>query len=526
MGSAFDFVVVGSGSAGCVLAARLSEDADARVLLLEAGGPDNAREIRIPAGFPKLFKSAIDWALETEPQAHMGGRRCYWPRGKVLGGCSSINAMIYIRGHRADYDGWRDLGNPGWGYADVLPYFKKSEDNSRGGDEFHGVGGPLAVCDPIEPNPLSRAFVDAAAAFGLARNPDFNGASQLGCGFYQVTQRNGARVSAADAFLKLALGRRNLSVATGARATRVLFDGTHAVGVEFVREGQIQAARAEREVILAAGAIHSPQLLLLSGIGPAEHLRSLGLPVIADVPGVGANLHDHLFLPVAFECIRPVSLDRAETLGNFLRWKFLRSGPFTSNIAEAGGFLRRDSRRAAPDLQFHFGPAYYLDHGFTRPEGRGFTLGPTLIRPESRGSLRLRSADPADSPLLDPNYLAAEGDVRLLVDGIRICREIAAQSAFDPYRGEETHPGTTCVTESDLATYVRRVGETVYHPVGTCRMGSDSLAVVDAELRVRGVERLRVADASVMPTIIGGNTNAPVIMIAEKAAYLIRSSPR
>lgn len=518
----FDFVIVGAGSAGCVLAARLSEDLQARILLLEAGGRDTAREIRIPAAFPKLFKSEYDWAFQTEPQSSLGGRRCYWPRGKVLGGSSSINAMIYIRGHRSDYDRWREAGNPGWGYADVLPYFKKSENNERGGGEFHGVGGPLNVADLRQTNPLSRAFVEAAAAFGLPRNTDFNGAEQAGAGFYQVTQKNGLRWSAADAFLKPALRRSNLTVWTGAQATRVLFESRRAVGVEHIREGRKETARALREVILAGGAILSPHLLMLSGLGPADHLRAAGIYVLADLPGVGASLQDHLFLPVAFECLRPVSLDKAETFSNLLRWAVFRKGPLTSNIAEAGGFLHRESRIAAPDLQFHFGPAYYLDHGFTKPGGCGFTLGPTLIRPESRGSIQLSSANPLDPPRIDPNYLASEADAGLLVDGIKICREIAAQKPFEPYRGRETHPGASCASETQIAAYVRRTAETVYHPVGTCAMGANAMAVVDAELRVRGVDGLRVVDASIMPAIVGGNTNAPVVMIAEKAADLIR----
>lgn len=522
MPEGYDYVIVGAGSAGCVLANRLSEDPETTVLLLEAGGPDNKQEIRIPAAFSKLFRSRFDWAFFTEAQAHLHQRQLYWPRGKVLGGSSSINAMIYIRGNRRDYDAWRDLGNRGWGFQDVLPYFKKSEDQQRGASEYHGAGGPLHVADLRSVNPLSHAFVEAGVEIGFTRNEDFNGLEQEGVGLYQVTQKRGRRHSAADAYLKPVLGRRNLTVRTGACVTRLLLEQKRAAGVNCVRGQQSETLRAEREVILCGGAIHSPHLLMLSGIGPADSLRAMGIAVVQDLPGVGQNLQDHLFLPVAYECTQPVSLDRAETLGNFLRYLLFGRGPLTSNIAEAGGFTRTRPGLAAPDLQFHFGPVYYLNHGFVRPKGYGFSIGPTLIRPESRGAITLRSSDPFASPVIQPNYLSSDSELQVLVEGIKLARRIGGAGPFDRFRGAEQFPGAAAQGDDALAEYVRSAAETVYHPAGTCRMGQDAMAVVDDELRVRGLESLRVADASIMPTLVGGNTNAPTIMIAEKAADLIQ----
>jgi choline dehydrogenase len=521
----FDYIIVGAGTAGCVLASRLSADARARVLLLEAGGPDTRAEIRIPAAFYKLFRTDCDWAYETESQPHLNNRRLYWPRGKVLGGSSSINAMIYIRGHSSDYDHWAALGNPGWSFHEVLPFFLRAENQQRGASDFHATGGPLWVSDLRTVNPLSRAFVEAGVELGYPHNPDFNGAQQDGVGFYQCTQRHGARHSAADAYLKSALGRKNLAVLTRAQATRILFERTRAVGVEFSRDGKTETAQAGSEILLCGGAVNSPQLLLLSGVGPAAQLRALGIEVVADVPGVGENLHDHICAPVVYRSTQPVTLDHAETPVNFLRFKVFRRGPFTSIVAEAGGFLRIEPQAPAPDLQFVFGPCFYLDHGFTRPEGHGFSFGPTLLRPRSRGRITLRSADPFALPAIQPNYFAEQYDLRMMVAGVRLARRLAAARAFAPYRGEEFLPGDAADTDEALADYLRRKAETLYHPVGTCKMGParDPLAVVDCALRVRGTEGLRVADASIMPAIIGGNTNAPTFMIAEKAAALIRA---
>ncbi len=517
----FDYIIVGAGSAGCVLANRLSADPRVRVLLLEAGGPDRQREIRIPAAFPKLFKSKCDWAFYTEEQSHLLGRKLYWPRGKVLGGSSSINAMIYIRGNCLDYDHWRSMGNDGWGYEDVLPYFKRAEDQQRGASAFHGVGGPLRVEDLRTVNPLSRVLVEAGVELGVPFNPDFNGPQQEGVGFYQVTQKRGRRHSAADAYLKPALKRRNLTIRSQARATRLLFAGKRVAGVEFKVDTALIQERAAREVILCAGTIQSPQILMLSGIGPPASLEARSVRVAHDLPGVGKNLQDHLFLPVCYESIQPVSLDKADTLTNFLRYLAFKRGPLTSNIAEAGGFLKLRSDLPAPNLQILFGPVFYLDHGFTRPEGCGFSIGPALLQPASRGAISLRSANPMDFPVIQPNYLTSDSDLCVLVEGIKFARRLAHTKAFEPFRGREFCPESKVQTDEALATYVRQVAETMYHPVGTCRMGNDAMAVVDSHLRVRDIEGLRVADASVMPSITRGNTNAPTIMIAEKAADLI-----
>jgi choline dehydrogenase len=519
----YDYIIVGAGSAGCVLAARLTEDLRPRVLLLEAGGAGGAKEIRIPAAFSKLFKTGVDWNYATEPEPHLHNRRLYWPRGKVLGGSSAINAMIYIRGNRADYDYWRDLGNAGWGFAEVLPYFKKSENQERGASEYHGVGGPVNVADPRYVNPLTRAFLAATVEIGIASNPDFNGAGQDGAALYQVTQKNGVRCGAADGYLQPARERSNLTVITGAHATRVLVEAQRAVGVAFLRDGVAEEVRADREVILAGGTVNSPQLLMLSGIGPAEELKAAGISAIHDLPGVGKNLQDHPMVSVGYLCTQKISLDGAETLGNFLRWLVWKNGPLASNVAEAGLFLRTRAGLVVPDLQLLFGPAYYRGHGLVRRKEHCFGFGPTLITPESRGTIALRTADPLDAPAIRANYLSTDADLRTMIAGVRLARRLAHAKPFDQFRGEELHPGTAMQSDTEIAEFLRNELETLYHPVGTCKMGNDVLAVVDVRLRVHGIERLRVVDASIMPRVPAGNTNAPVMMIAEKAAEMIRA---
>ena len=437
----YDFVIVGGGSAGCVLAARLSEDPDHRVLLVEAGGPDDRPEIHIPAAFPKLFGTEADWNYQTVPQKGAGGRQLYWPRGKVLGGSSSINAMIYVRGHPADYDGWAADGCDGWGYADVLPYFKKSEDNARGASAYHGVGGPLRVEDPADPSAISQAFVEACQAVGLPRNPDFNGAEQEGAGLYQLTQRAGRRASTAAAFLRPARRRKNLTVWTGALARRVVVESGRAVGVEVQRGGAVETVRAEREVVVAGGAVNSPQLLMLSGIGPADALRRLGIDVVADRAGVGENLQDHLITGLRHDLEDPVSLLAAEGWRSVLDYVVRRRGGLTSNVAEAGLFVRTRAGEPAPDVQFHVAPALFEDHGRAAVTDHGFSLGPTLVRPLSRGRLWLRSADPAEAPAIDPNALGHPADLDALVAGLELAREIAAAGPLAALSAGEREPG-------------------------------------------------------------------------------------
>ncbi len=526
MSADFDYVIVGAGSAGCVLASRLSEDATTQVLLLEAGGHDRAREVRIPIAFPKLFKTPLDWNYETEPQAQLSGRRLYWPRGKLLGGCSSTNAMIYIRGAPQDYDSWHAAGATGWRYVDVLPYFKRAECQERGADSWHGGDGPLCVADPRHVHPLSRAFVAAAVECGLPANDDFNGAQQDGAGLFQVTQQRGSRHSTAAAYLAPARHRTNLEICTAAHALRVLFHNKHAVGVEFLRDGKKEQVRVRREVVLSGGAINSPQLLLQSGIGPGDQLAKLGIGVVHDAPGVGQNLQDHLVVPVLFECTTPISFASAETLFNYLKYLLIRRGPFVSNIAEAGAFIRTRPELPAADLQLHFGPAFYLDHGFVQPEGHGFTLAPTLLRPASRGSISLAARDPLAAPRIEPNYLAADSDLQLLVAGVKLARRIATTRPLADFRRRDYCPSEEAQSDEAITAHIRAHAQTIYHPVGTCRMGTDDRAVVDPRLRVHGIAGLRVIDASVMPQIPGGNTNAPVIMIAEKGADLLRGDAR
>jgi choline dehydrogenase-like flavoprotein len=515
----YDYVIVGAGSAGCVLANRLSEDPDTSVCLVEAGPPDSEEGLHIPVAFSQLYKTPFDWDFATEPEPALDGRNVYLPRGRVLGGSSSLNAMIYIRGNRRDYDGWRDLGNPGWGWDDVLPYFKRAEDNERGASEFHGAGGPLSVSDSHSMHPLADAFVEAAAATGLDRLDDFNRGEQDGVGRYQMTQRNGMRCSTAVAYLHPALPRPNLTLIPMALVTRVLFDGSRASGVEAVVDGTPTELPAAREVILCAGAYQSPQLLMLSGIGPADDLTALGIDVRLDQPAVGGNLQDHLNAGIILFTDDPTTLETAETEENVALLQTQGRGPLTSNIAEAGGFWRSRDGLDAPDIQFHFAPVMFADEGLLDPFDHAYSYGVCVVAPSSRGSVTLRSADPADKPRIVHNYLTTEEDWAATIAGIRRCLEIREQS---PLKGYERAPYEVPDGDSDEAirAHVREKSHDIYHPTSTCAMGS----VVDAELRVQGVDGLRVVDASVMPNVTRGNTNAPTIMIAEKAADLVRGT--
>ncbi|HUA47030.1 MAG TPA: GMC family oxidoreductase N-terminal domain-containing protein [Solirubrobacteraceae bacterium] len=520
----YDYVIVGAGSAGCVLANRLSADPAARVLLLEAGGKDGSPNIKIPAAFPNQFHTKLDWDFATEPEPHVDDRSLYVPRGKSLGGSSSMNAMLYVRGRPLDYDGWAAQGAPGWAYADVLPYFKRSEDNVRGGSEFHGVGGELHVGEQRSPRPIDRAFLEACTAAGIPRIADYNGPEQDGAAMFQVTQRDGRRWSSADAFLRPVLRRPNLAVRTKAMVLGVELEGERAVGVR-VRQGRDgnELVRAERQVVLCAGAIGSPQLLLLSGIGPADELRQVGVPVHHDLPGVGRNLQDHPFVTILWEVTDQQTLYGADKPKRVAEWVLRRSGPLSSTVAEVVAFVRTRSGLPAADIQFHMGAAYFDDHGAEEYDGHCIAIGPVLVSPQARGQVWLRSPDPADKPMIITNSLAAPDDLASLIAGMRLAREIANQSPLKETIVKELKPGADAVDGEDLAADLRRRLMLIYHPVGTCRMSdTDQAAVVDSHLRVHGIEGLRVVDASIMPIIPGGNTNAPTIMIAEKAADLIR----
>jgi choline dehydrogenase-like flavoprotein len=519
-----DYVIVGAGSAGCVLANRLTEDPAVRVLLIEAGRRDRHPNIKIPAAFAKQFQTKLDWDLATEPEPHCDGRSLYVPRGKGLGGSSSMNAMLYVRGNPLDYDGWAAAGAEGWGWDDVRPYFLKAEDNQRGDSEHHATGGPLRVEDERSPRPLTGRFLAACEEAGVPRIDDYNGPEQDGASLVQVTQRGGRRWSAADAYLRPAQKRPNLEVVTGALVSGVEITNGTATGVRYSRRrGGERVARAEREVILAAGAIGSPQLLMLSGVGPAAQLQEAGVPVVHDLPGVGENLQDHPYVSCVWDVPGGGSLADAEKPKALLEYLLRRSGPLSSSVAEAFAFVRSRPGLPAPDLQFHFAPAYFVDNGFEEYDGHAITMGPVLVKPQARGWVRLRSADPAAKARILTNSLSDDEDVAALVAGVRLSREIAAAGPFAEALGRELFPGAEADTDEAIAADVRRRAELLYHPVGTCRMGSDPDAVVSPALRVHGLERLRVVDASVMPLIPGGNTNAPTIMIAEKAADLIRA---
>jgi choline dehydrogenase len=513
MAESFDYVVIGAGSAGCVLANRLSEDEAARVLLLEAGGEDDADEVHIPAAFSTLFKTRYDWNYETVEQKHLGDRKAYWPRAKMLGGCSSMNAMIYIRGNRVDYDQWPE----GWSWDEVLPYFVRSERNARLSGPLHGTDGPLHVEDRRYTHELSDAWVDSAVAWGMKPTDDFNGVTQEGAGLYQVTCRRGRRWSTADAYLRPALTRSNLTVRTSALVNRILFEGTRAVGVAYSRFGEEHEVGASTEILLCGGAINSPQVLMLSGVGPAAHLRELGIDVVANLPGVGENLHDHPAAPMLWRTKGTTDLVSLATPSRLLRWQATGRGPFASNIGEAGAFFHTRDGLPAPDMQVHVAPTLFYDNGMREPTVPGFTAGATLVDVASRGRLLLRSANPRWRPLIDPAYYAEPTDLDAMVSALGTMIEIAAGGPLAKYLVAPFLP-----TGEDLVEHVREHSQTLYHPVGTCAMGTGELSVVDPTLRVQGIDGLRVVDASVMPKVPRGNTNAPTIMVAEKAADLIR----
>lgn len=521
----YDFIVVGSGSSGAVIASRLVEQSDYNVLLIEAGGKDDIEAIHVPAAFPSLFKSAVDWNYSTEPQAHWQQRQDFWPRGKVLGGSSSLNAMIYLRGHPENYNHWESLGNQGWGWLDVFNYFKKSEDQERGESLYHGVGGPQSVSDLRDPNPLSTTFLTACKEQGLPLNEDFNGPTQQGFGLYQVTQKDGMRCSVTVGFLRQEIiDKDNFYLMTDTQATQLVIEGAVCKGVRITNQGRNQTIFAKKEVIVSAGCIGSPHLLMLSGIGDRQQLEEFGIEVHLDLPGVGKNLQDHLMVPVAFNCLQPVTLVNGQSEEQMELFKEKARGMLTSNIGEAGGFLKLDSQAKAPELQFHFGPNWFINHGFDNPEGHGITLLPSLVNPRSTGQLRLVKNDPFTPLSIEPNYFSDERDLDVLLAGVKLARKIFSSHAFDPYRGEEYLPGAEVTTDEQLKQFIRDYSQTIYHPVGTCKMGNDELAVVNDCLQVHGCNSLRVADASIMPTIINTNTNAACIMIGEKCADLVLAS--
>ncbi|MEB5966029.1 choline dehydrogenase [Comamonas testosteroni] len=538
--ASYDYVIVGAGSAGCVLAARLSEDPGNKVLLLEAGPPDRSPWIHLPIGYGKtMWSPRYNWRFETDPDPHMNGRRIYWPRGKTLGGSSSINGLIYVRGQAQDYDHWAALGNPGWSYEDVLPYFIKSEGNARGANDFHGAAGPLKVSDIEARHELIEAFIAGALQVGVPRTRDFNGPQQEGAGYYQLTTSKGLRCSTARGYLNPARKRPNLQIETGAMATGLIMRGKRAIGVNFRQNGQVHKAMARAEVILSAGAIQSPQLLQLSGIGPRSLLQNLGIPVVHELPGVGENLQDHLQIRLSYECSKPITTN--DQLNSWigttrlgLEWLFHRSGPLAVGINQGGCFMRAlrnadgSPTASTPDIQFHVSTlSADMAGGKVHPYS-GFTMSVCQLRPESRGHVRIRSKDPFAPPSMQPHYLSTELDQRTNVAAIRCARRIAQSEAMSPYVRREVKPGPQTQSDEELLEFCRDNGATIFHPSGTCRMGvaQDPMAVVDARLRVHGIQGLRVVDCSIMPTLVSGNTNAPVVMIAEKASDLIHEDAR
>jgi choline dehydrogenase len=529
----YDYVIVGAGSAGCVLANRLSEDSDVRVALLEAGGKNDSLLVRMPAGVGTLIKEkgVSNWGFDTVPQKHLDGRRLYQPRGRGWGGSSSINGMIYTRGHARDYDQWRQLGLSGWSYADVLPYFKRAQHHEDGADAWNAEGGPLWVSRGPPGDPIYKAFIQAGAQAGYPVTRDFNGLQQEGVGPYHLTIKDGERWSIAAAYLRPVLARPNLTVISNAYAGRILFENGAAVGVEYAAgPGKpVERVRAAREVLVCGGAFQSPQLLMLSGIGPADDLAKLGIPVVADAPEVGANLQDHLDLSVIYEMTKPISLYtktkglKQPAVG--LQYLLTKQGPGRTNHLHAGAFLKTRGELDRPDIQLHLVNTVMIEHGRVKADRDGFTIHACQLRPESRGTVKLASTNPFDQPLIDPNYLEAENDRRTMRDAVKVVRDIVSRDALKLYRGAEMRPGAHVRTDTEIDAWIRRSAETIYHPVATVRMGVDDRAPVDSALRVRGVKGLRVIDASVMPTLIGGNTNAPTVMVAEKMSDMIRGRP-
>jgi len=523
---AFDYIVVGAGSAGCVLAERLTASGRYRVLLIEAGPADRNIWIHVPLGYGKLFTDArFNWLYQTEPEPELKNRRVIQPRGKVLGGSSSINGLLYIRGQREDFDHWRQLGNAGWSFEDVLPYFRKSEDQQRGGDDLHGEGGPLGVAD-VEPHPLCEAFIAAAGQAGFPRNDDFNGPVQEGAGYYQLTARGGRRCSTARAFLKPARRRNNLAVASGAVATRILFEGARAVGVEYRQGGALRRAGANGEVIVSGGAFNSPQLLQLSGLGPADLLQSFGIQVVRDMPGVGADLQDHFQARFNYRCSEPITVNDAMAtwrgrIGMVMQYALSRQGPLSIGAGYSGGFFKTDPALASPDVQIHFILFSAETIGQKLHTFPGFLASVCQLRPQSRGHVRIKSAEPEAPPAIQPNYMSAAADRETMIAGMKLLRRVMGQPAIRRYIVEELNPGPQCAGDDALLNYARDKGTTIFHPTSTCRMGPDGKAVVDERLRVRGIAGLRVIDGSVMPTVVSGNTNAAIIMVAEKGAAML-----